>query len=508
MNMHEFPYVVAKYRNESIGRYAGNQYIEALPDLPSDLELAMALKYLPAFDPAERQLPAPVRIQMLDLLERLVVPLPRLVRLARAALKMLRTGYGPRRPFSKSDQAIRDALYEQQQSGSFVSASRSALAAQHSMALIGASGCGKSYGLRTVAALLPEVIHHPDLGLWQIPSIFVEMPYDGESLHTLASEIFQELDRILPDANYHQLYMDGKGLNAQQRLAIALKRAYEHGVGMIFVDEVQNQRGHDDATMRKKRKNSATGGPKLEIPLTKLLVSASNTAHMPICFSGTLEMTAMLGPRFSKSRRHAGRGSSLWLPLDSSGNLQQPDEFELMLRAIWRYQWVQTPVELTDAWVTLFYELTQGIPDIIIKLFESSQESAIANKSETLTEVLVRAVFKAEFFATEFGIVSLRDKKKGLQDLVPDLYLPDPTEAADQAQEQFPPPRPSRPARRPADALQQGAAAVRKAQRRPDRPSPTPAEVSDEVAQGADLRGGSFEAADEAGAQPAQTAAS
>lgn len=508
MNMHDFPHVVAKYRKETIARYAGNHYLEALPDLASDLELALALKYLPAFDPAERQLPAAVRIQMLDLLERLVVPLPRLIRLARATLKMRRTGYGPRGPYTKSDQAIRAALYEQQQSGSFVSASRSDLAAQHSMALIGASGCGKSYGLRTVAALLPEVIYHPDLGIWQIPSILVEMPYDGESLHTLASEIFQELDRILPDANYEELYMNRKGLNAQQRLAIALKRAYDHGVGMIFVDEVQNQRGHDTEGVRNKRKNSATGGPKLEIPLTKLLISASNTSHMPICFSGTLEMTAMLGPRFSKSRRHAGRGSSLWLPYESSGKLEQPDEFELMLKAIWRYQWIQTPVELTDAWVKLFYELTQGIPDIIIKLFESSQESAIANTSETLTEALVRAVFKAEFFATEFGIVSLRDRKKNLHDLVPDLYQPDPVEAAEKAEEQFPPPMPARRARRPADALQQAVAVVRKAQRKPARPSPTPAEVSDEVAQGADLRGGSFELGDGSGEKPTESATS
>lgn len=500
-----FPHVVAKYRKEVIDRYAGNPYIEALPELPGDLELGKALRYLPAFRPEERQLPAHVRIQMLDLLEQLVVPLPRLVRLARAVLKMLRTGYGPRSPFSKSDQAIRTALYEQQQFGEFVSVSRSDRAAQHSMALIGASGCGKSYGLRTIAALLPEVIHHPDLGVWQIPSIFVEMPYDGESLHTLASGIFTELDRFLPDANYSELYAERTGLNAQRRLAIALKRAYEHGVGMIFVDETQNQRGHDDGEGSKKRKNTATGGPKLEIPLTKLLVSASNTSHMPICFSGTLEMNAMLGPRFSKARRHAGRGSGLWLPLERSGVLNMPEEFELMLRAIWNYQWIQKPVALNQAWADLFYELTQGIPDIIVKLFESSQEAAIANKSETLTEALVRTVFADEFFATEFGIIALRDKKKALQDRVPDLCLPDPVEVAERPEKQFPAPKPGpqKKSKRPANALLEAAAAIKNAKSKPNRPSPVPAEVTDQVASEADLRGANLEptAAETSGAR-------
>lgn len=498
MNKHEFSYVTATYRKEAIGRYAGNPYIEALPALPDDLELAKALRYLPAFDPAERLLPAPERMQRLDLLGQLVVPLPRLVRLARAVLKMLRTGYGPRSPGSKSDHAIQTAMYEEQQTGSFVSASRSDRAAQHSLALIGASGCGKSYGLRNVAALLPSVIHHPEHGKWQVPFVFVEMPYDGESLHTLASALFEELDRVVPDAGYTEMYMERKGLNAQQRLAMALKCAYRHGVGMVFVDETQNQRGQHELRPRRTRRNASTNAPKQEIPLTKLLVSASNTSHMPICFSGTLELNAMLGPRFSKARRSAGRGSSLWLPLESSGDLKEPEEFELMLIPLWRYQWVQHPVELSAAWVKLFYELTQGITDIIVKLFESSQEAAIANKSETLTEELVRTVFREEFFATEFGIVSLREKTSALS-LVSDLYLPDAVELArDEDDEQFVAPNREKPAKRPAGALLKAAAAVKKARAKTTKAAkdpktgPTPVEVSDEIARSADLRGGSF----------------
>jgi hypothetical protein len=500
MNDHPtFPYVVAKYRNETIGRYASNPYIAALPDLPNDVELAEALKYLPPFDPAERQLPGPVRIQMLDLLERLVVPLPRLVRLARAILKMLRTGYGPRSPFSKSDQEILDAQYELQQSGTFVSASRSPNAAQHSLGLIGASGCGKSYALRTVRSLFAPVIHHPDHGLWQVPLIFVEMPYDGESLHTLATEIFQELDRVLPDANYSSLYIEHQRLNAQQRLALALKCAYRHGVGMIIVDESQNQRGH--LPVRRERKNAATSKPKLEIPLTKLLISASNTSHVPLCFSGTLEMNALLGPRFSKSRRHAGRGSGLWMPLESTGNLKAPGEFEYMLASIWRYQWIQRPVQLNEAWIRLFYELTQGIPDIIIKLFESSQECAIANKSETLTEELVRTVFKAEFFTTELGISALRDQSSASQALIPDLLLADSVEDALDRERQFAVPTRRRAPKRPASPLPQVAAPAPKPPKAPVS-GPAPLEISDEIARNADMRGGSFDPqADEAGAE-------
>jgi hypothetical protein len=331
-----------------------------------------------------------------------------------------------------------------------------------------------------------------------VPFLFVEMPYDGESLHTLASALLEEIDRVVPDAGYTELYMERKGLNAQQRLSMALKCAYRHGVGMVFVDETQNQRGLTELRTRRTRKNASSNMPKQEIPLTKLLVAASNTSHMPICFSGTLELNAMLGTRFSKARRSAGRGSSLWLPLESSGKVKAPDEFELMLMTLWRYQWIQHPVELSDAWVKLFYELTQGITDIIVKLFESVQEAAIANKSETLTEDLVRSVFRAEFFATEFGIVSLREKTSALP-LVSDLYLPDTVELArDEDKEQFVAPNREKPAKRPAGALLRAAEAAKKAlakaanNAKDAKTGPTPVEVSDDVARGADLRGSTF----------------
>lgn len=489
LNLNDFARVTAQYRAEDVPRLAGNPYVEALPALPDDTELAKALRHLPRFDPQERLLPAPVRIQMLDTLQQLVVPLPRFVRLARAVLKMMRTGYGPRRPFSKEDHATLQQLYAQQQTGSFVSVRQTALAAQHSMALMGASGCGKSYSLRHIAGLFPQVIHHPELGKWQLPCLFIEMSYDGESVHTLASELFAELDRLLPDAGYTDLYMRHKGLNAEQRLHTALAKAYEHGAGMIFVDESQNQKDVEKDPGRKPRRNSSAHRAKNETPLTKLLITASNTSHIPMLMSGTLEMQALMGSRFSRARRMAGRGSAVWLPLESSGSLEKPNEFELMLKALWHYQWVQKPVALTDDWVKLFHKLTQGIPDIMVKLLESSQEAAIAGKSEQLTPALVELVFKKEFVTTEFGIIGLRDGDRVLLDAVTDLYQPDAVEEARAAKTQFQPPKPSAvTARAPKGRRELGASTARPRAEKPVPPSPTPANVQPEVAAGADLR--------------------
>lgn len=442
MNDFNFPFVDAQYRTEPIPRYAGNPYIEALPALQDEATLATRLSHLPTFDPAERQLPGPERIQRLDALQSVLLALPRVVRLAQAMLKMLRTGYNTRKPFSKADNKTLQEMYALQQSGAFHSLRQTALASQLSMALIGASGCGKSFSLRHIAGMFPPAIYHRNIGKWQLPFLFVEMSYDGESVHTLASELFQELDRRLPDAGYTSLYMERRGMNAQQRLAKALAIAHEHGVGMIVVDESQNQRsiGNDDRASRSPRR-ATIALPKVETPLTKLLVTASNVSHIPILFAGTLEMQDLVGSRFTRARRLAGHGSAVWQPLERSGDLSIPGEFEMLLICLWRYQWVRSPVEMTESWAKLIFEYTQGIPDMMVKLFESLQERAITSHVETFTPEMLASVYSSEFATASFGITALRESDPTLLEAVTDLYQPSRRERLKEAAEELPLPR-------------------------------------------------------------------
>lgn len=485
----DFPHVVVSesdYRKESVAAYRGNPFIEALPALPSDEQLEAALTYLPSFDPRSRSLPAEVRIQSLDILQKLFVPLKRHVRLARAMLKMVRTGYGPRTPYSKSDNENMQRLYKLQMTGSFVSVRQTALAAQHSMALLGSSGSGKSFSLRHIAGLFVPALYHERFGKWQLPFLFVEMSYDGESVHSLASGVFAELDRLLPGENYTHIYMEKKRFNAQQRLAKALAIAYAHAVGMIIVDEQQNQRsiGNDEENRRVKRPDAATNLPRNETPLAKLLITASNTSHVPLLMAGTLEMKNVVGARFTRGRRMSGRGSAVWHPLDPSFDLADDKlgEFELLLLALWQYQWVKKPVELDDNWLLLFWDLTQGIPDIMVKLFHSSQEAAIAFGTERLTPALVREVFAREFATASFGITALAKDDSVALAAVPDLHNKD---------------LPRKKVKRPVSKEAGGASAVppgdaaskaKPVPAKPARPSPRPIEMPMEALKGADLR--------------------
>lgn len=484
MSLHKFQFVEAIYRDEPNPEYRGNPFIEALLALPDDKTIAERLTYLPKFDPGDRQKNAAYRIQRLGLLRQVMVALPRTVRLARAMIKMLHEGYGPRRPFSPSDNETVQSLYAMQQSGHFVSARQIDLAAQHSMSLIGASGSGKTFGLRHIAGIFPPVIYHPRLGKWQLPFIFIEMSYDGESVHTLASSLFEAYDRLLPDGKYVESFMQRKNaLNAEQRLAKALAIAHELGVGEIIVDESQNQRSIGNVSIRRERKKAASNAPKVETPLMKLLITASNTSHIPMLFSGTLEMQAMMAHRFTRTRRMSGRGSAVWHPLARHPEEgQSHSEFEILLRALMCYQWVQNPVRFDAQWADVFFKYTQGIPDIMVKLFEAVQEAAIASGLETLTPELVGRVYDKEFVPAAFGIRALRDQDEVMMEVVSDLCQQDP------ARQDVEEPQAERigPLAGARDVQQRRAAASKPA--KAPVPSPKPAVLTIDAIANADVR--------------------
>lgn len=416
-----FPYyLVRSYRKERIVKFRGNPYIEALMDLPSDADIARMLTFMPEMEPSERFMAKEYRIQRLDCLYEVVVALPRAVSLARAVLKMMRTGYATRRLDSQGDFAIGQALFDAALTGVYKSPPRGASACQHSMGIAGHSGGGKSYTLRRIAELLPRVLFHEKFGKWQLPFIFVEMAPDGESVHTLASGMFEEMDRLLPGENYMHHYMERKGGTAAQKLARAFQICHQHGVGAIVIDEKQNQRsiGQDPETRRRRRSYV----PRSETLLTKHLITASNTSNIPLVMSGTLEMLNLFGARFTRGRRISGRGSGVWLPLVPTYDLEHPGEFELLMMALWKYQFTQKTARLGVNWLKLFYRFTQGVPDMMVKLFEAAQVRAIVTDVECITPAIVEAEYRLQFPAANYGMRALHDKDREMLAAVPDLW--------------------------------------------------------------------------------------
>ena len=87
-------------------------------------------------------------------------------------------------------------------------------------------------------------------------------------------------------------------------------------------------------------------------------------------------------------RRIVGRGMRVWKPLSLPKTKDDLGEFDVFLQLLWDLQWTKTPFELTRSMRNIFYYYTQGISDIIIKLFHDVQLRAIRNVMRTGTSPL------------------------------------------------------------------------------------------------------------------------
>ncbi|WP_431102917.1 ATP-binding protein [Roseateles noduli] len=385
----------AKYFDHPIPRYNSNALIRALRPLPDHLELQSLLTRLPEYDKSERQLDRSFKTARLqELMRTFYIGLPRVVDLMEMLHVMICEGYMERAPFSAEDHARRQQLYELQESREFFQLDEDDEGSEFTSALMGIPGIGKSKALKRVSAPYRRVIYHPELNIYQIPALLIEMPHKGVSLNALGHAIIRALDKAFPQGRYYDQYLASDG-NVEVLFLNAVALMQTHYVGVLLVDESQNQEYRSAGG--RQTKNAVTG----QMPLATLLISATNKAGLPMLMCGTPELRDILGPRASMTRRTVGRGMRTWKPLSlptpTSDGGELLGEFDVVLQLLWDYQWTKTPFELTRGVRNTFYYYSQGITDVIVKLFHDIQLRAIRRGGdEVVTEELIHAVAQEE----------------------------------------------------------------------------------------------------------------
>lgn len=380
----------ARYTEQRIPQYRGNPLIEALPPSLDDEALLKELFAMPDFDPEQRRWPVHERLQMVAQLSSFMVPLPRHLHLAHSLDALMRQGYVGRIPRSAAAHRIFGQLHEQyQQKRTFSTVG--APVAQLSSSLIGLSGMGKTTTIKRILSRLPEVIHHPDYGIYQIPYLHIETPYDGASVKGLAHSIFRKVDMLLPEADYTGQYGGNGRAGAETLMNHAARVLHMHCVGVLVMDEIQN----------------LENSPKNRQSLMSLLVSASNELGVPILFVGTNKARHILSLDFRQARRSIGQGLTYWDKLQKGDNVH-PDEWEDFISVLWRFQWVRQPAALSPFLSDLLYQHSQGIVDIAIKLFAACQVRAMLDGSETITGQLIADVAGRELAMVAPMIDALR----------------------------------------------------------------------------------------------------
>lgn len=386
-------YITAHYSPQRIPQFQGNPLIEALPPSMSDEEVFGSLILTPDFDEEQRTWPTNERFQMLSSLANFMVPFERHHELARALDSLIRAGYVGRSPRTAEHTKIFQAIYEKQKAGVSFRQTANTLSAQLSTSLIGLSGMGKTTTVTRWLAHVPQVIYHPDLHIYQVPYLHIEMPSDGSSIKGLAFAILRKLDELIPGANYYDDYA-GKGRTGADALMRSVARVMNmHFVGLLICDEVQNLA------------NSFKGA---DVVMTEL-VSACNELKVPILFIGTNKAAKVLSRDFRQARRSSGHGIEPWYRFPEHVEEGDVNEWNDFLNILWNYQWIRKPVALDALLAVTMYHYSQGVIDIAIKLFASAQARAMADGSETITSELIADVYSRELKLLHPMVEALRN---------------------------------------------------------------------------------------------------
>lgn len=397
-------------------RHAGNQLIEALRPAPSLADIRAELEFLPPFDPKARKWDTHLRMGELLSLTNIMVPLSSHFALASCMDSMIREGYVGRAPMSAAHIGIYQQIAQDKQERRPFRQSYETVSPVMSTSLIGVSGMGKTTTVRRFLERYEKVIYHPQLDIYQIPWLHFEMPDNGKGVKALLSNIVQAIAELIPDNNYLEDHLrNGRATveSLQSSVRILLNK---HCVGLLVPDEVQHVA------------NTNRGDQEVMSQLTTL----ANKSRTPVLYIGTPKAEKVLGLDLRQARRSIPLNVGSWTPLhrqdsviDEFGEVTLKDgEWVHFMTSLWQYCWLRKPTTLTSRMLDVFYDCTQGIIDLAIKLFVLAQARAMTDGTEALSEQIVLATYRDSFKLVHPMIEAMRRKDPAALSMFEDVKLP------------------------------------------------------------------------------------
>jgi hypothetical protein len=184
-----------------------------------------------------------------------------------------------------------------------------------------------------------------------------------------------------------------------------VKLVRQHHIGLLVIDEIQN--------LFRRKTNAAND-------LKDFIVRIINDLRVPVLMIGTAEASDFLDETFRVTRRTTGLLQPNWGRLAEDGR-----EWIPFTDALWNYRYVlnesplNSPVPDTDYNLRhLFFDLTQGIPDLAVKLYFLAQRHAINQGSEKVTADVLKHISETSLSQNKRYLTDLRAGRRPTQDFV------------------------------------------------------------------------------------------
>lgn len=405
----------AVYR-KSFGSYEGNPFIEALPAVLEPRQVAEKIQGAIDFTSYDTQASASVRAHLISqMMEQFFYPINRHIDLEKKLSIMIREGYVGRNPKDGSLNTRLQNGYERLMSGEDDSFRFPAVTSTaRSLAFIGCSGSGKTTTLNKILSLYPQVIYHPELNFTQIVYLRVDCPHDG-SLKSLCLHFFRAIDQAL-DTNYEKKYAL-KRHGIETLLNLMRQISNHHAIGILVIDEIQHL-----------SINKSGGAEKM----LNFFVTLVNTVGLPVVMVGTPKARFIFEADLRSARRGAGFGSVFWEQMKQEPDIKLGDgktmrsEWNQFTDKLWRLQWLKkSDIILSNRVRERWYDLSQGILDIAVKIFVLAQLRAIDHGIERITVPLLQTTYEEDLRPIHPMIDALRSGRADKIAQFSDLVIPD-----------------------------------------------------------------------------------
>jgi hypothetical protein len=393
--------VQASYQDTRIPDHQGNPLLEALPPIYlTDAAVIDALGFWPKYQQDQRNWPDHLRAHLTQTVNRLFHPFPIHLDLRQRLDLVLRDGYVCRNPITSGfwqdiERHVASLTGDDPEPPQVWSQATG-------FVIIGISGGGKSFSVRRVLSLYPQVIiHHRyqerDCSFVQLVWLMLECPNDG-STKQLCINFLQAVDTVLGttySSNYMLRYAEQNKLIAEMARVASLQ-----GLGVLVVDEIQ------------RLSVAKSGGIQKMLEFFTELV---NKIGIPVILIGTYKTYSLLMEEFRLARRGAGQGDMRWEPL------KEDENWNMFLQSLWHYRYVKKESPLTPEVSHTLYELTCGIPDLAVKMFRLAQMRAMARGIEAVTPTVLRSISRDSFHVVAPMLDALRRRDIGFLMKVDDL---------------------------------------------------------------------------------------
>lgn len=380
----------AEYKETGIIDYKGFPMIEALPEILDVKDATKRIKVLRKFNQEELQLSASKRKHCVERISTFVIPLNKHLEVEQKLSIFIRKGYLSRN-ISNADHTrrMRYAMMHFKRPD-IAELEREKykipLPTSSGLGIIGISGAGKSTGIARILDIYPQIIIHEEYKEKQLVWIKIDCPVTG-TIKQLCLNFIHEIRDIMGEID-NQNYQSYK---TDELIPLMSSLALQHHLGVLVIDEIQYL--HE----------VKSGGAALMLNFFNTLI---NTIGVPIVLIGTPKARHLFTKEFRNIKRITDQGSVDWDRLK-----QEDKDWKTLLKFIWDHQWTMEKAELTPEIEAALYYESQGIPDLVIKIFKESQKRVIGN-TELITSSVIHSVAQDQFQILQPPLNALRSGKK------------------------------------------------------------------------------------------------